>query len=219
MKHKLYPLGLAALMTLTACGANAANQTPAESTAPMESAAPMESTAPAELVLPDWMPLGTELLAPETEHLPLLADVIAETYMIPEEERASTRYAYNYVDLNGDGQDEIFALVLGPYTSGTGGDSGLLVLPYAGMTVSQRFTLLRGPILVSDHTTNGANDLICLRSGGGAEPALITLTAVDGVYGNLSDAPTLETTEGLTGTAILAGDMMLQPEAFLPLEG
>ena len=219
MKHTLYPLGLAALMTLTACGTNAATPSPAESTAPAESVPPIESTAPIHLGLPTWMPEGTALLAPETEPLPLLADVIAETYMIPEEERASTRYTYNYVDLNGDGEDEIFTLVLGPYTSGTGGDSGLLVLPYAGMTVSQRFTLLRGPILVSDHTTDGVSDLVCLRGGGGAEPSLITLTAVDGVYGNPSDAPTLDSADGLTGTAILTGDMMLQPEAFLTLEG
>ena len=72
---------------------------------------------------------------------------------------------YNYVDLNGDGSNEIFAVAVGPYTSGSGGDSGMWLIPYAGMTVSQAFTLIRTPIIVSDTTTNGAHEPILQRSG------------------------------------------------------
>lgn len=95
---------------------------------------------------------------------------------------------YNYVDLNGDGSNEIFAVAVGPYTSGSGGDSGMWLIPYAGMTVSQSFTLIRTPIIVSDTTTNGAHEPILQRSGGGAETEYVRLVCSDGVYSNPADA-------------------------------
>ena len=95
---------------------------------------------------------------------------------------------YNYVDLNGDGSNEIFAVAVGPYTSGSGGDSGMWLIPYAGMTVSQSFTLIRTPIIVSDTTTNGAHEPILQRSGGGAETEYVRLVCSDGVYSNTADA-------------------------------
>ena len=155
-----------------------------------------------------WLPQGTEVLMSETDPLPELADVIAETYGIPQEELENTGYYYNYVDLNEDGDKEIFVVVRGPYTSGSGGDSAMIVLPYAGMMVSQKFTLMRMPILISDQLTNNVHELVYLRSGGGNAPELVRLTSVDGIYTMTSDAEVLESLEGITGTAILGNDLI-----------
>ena len=155
----------------------------------------------------------TEVRLSQTEHLPELAAVIAETYDIPEDAWENTRYYYDYVDLNEDGVDEIFAVVMGMYTSGSGGDSALIVHPAAGMTVSQQFTLVRMPILVSDEMTNGAHDLIFLRSGGGSEPAYVRLTCTDGIYSNPSDAEVLEDIDDIKGITILGNDVAADLDA------
>ena len=155
----------------------------------------------------------TEVRLSQTEHLPELAAVIAETYDIPEDAWENTRYYYDYVDLNEDGVDEIFAVVMGMYTSGSGGDSALILHPAAGMTVSQQFTLVRMPILVSDEMTNGAHDLIFLRSGGGSEPAYVRLTCTDGIYSNPSDAEVLEDIDDIKGITILGNDVAADLDA------
>ena len=213
MKRKNLIAGALLLTVLTGCGAEKAPaETQPEVTAETETQ--VQTEAPAEAQLPTvpknenalWVPEGTELRMAQTEHNPELAAVIAETYGIPQEEWSGTRYYYDYVDLNDDGVDEIFAVVMGMCTSGSGGDSALIVQPAAGMTVSQQFTLVRAPILVSDQLTNGAHDLIFLRSGGGSEPAFVRLTCTDGIYSNPADAEILETLEGIAGTAILCKD-------------
>ena len=213
MKIQNLIAGALLLTMLTGCGAEKA---PAETQAATEVPTQVQTEAPTEAqgelpTLPTsentlWVPEGTELRMAQTEHYPELAAVIGETYGIPEEEWGGTRYYYDYVDLNDDGVDEIFAVVMGMYTSGSGGDSALIVQPAAGMTVSQQFTLVRSPILVSDQLTNGAHDLIFLRSGGGSEPAFVRLTNTDGIYGNPADAEVLPDLNGITGTAILCND-------------
>ena len=213
MKIQNLIAGALLLTVLTGCGAEKAPaETQPEVTAKAETQ--VQTEAPAEAQLPTlpksentlWVPEGTELRMAQTEHYPELAAVIAETYGIPQEEWGGTRYYYDYVDLNDDGVEEIFAVVMGMYTSGSGGDSALIVQPAAGMTVSQQFTLVRSPILVSDGLTNGAHDLIFLRSGGGSEPAFVRLTSTDGIYGNPADAEVLPNLNGITGTAILCND-------------
>ena len=120
---------------------------------------------------------------------------------------------YNYVDLNGDGSNEIFAVAVGPYTSGSGGDSGMWLIPYAGMTVSQSFTLIRTPIIVSDTTTNGAHEPILQRSGGGAETEYVRLVCSDGVYSNPADAEVVEDLAAVTGKAIISNDLTVDMQS------
>ena len=156
----------------------------------------------------NWLPEDTPVQMSETKPLPELAHVIAETYGIPREEWNNTCYYYNYVDLNEDGEEEIFVVVMGLYTSGSGGDSALLVLPYAGMTVSQTFTLVRTPILVSEDMTGGAHDLVFLRSGGGGSTELVRLTCVDGIYSMVSNAEVLPFGKVPRGRAILGNDFL-----------
>ncbi|KAF5078533.1 hypothetical protein [Oscillibacter ruminantium] len=173
-----------------------------------------------ENLLNDWLPQGVKQVMAETEPLPELARAIVEEYEIPEEEWANTKYYYNYVDLNDDGTDEIFAVVIGPYTSGTGGDSGMWLIPYAGMAVSQTFTLIRTPIIISDTMTGGAHDLIFQRSGGGGETEYVRLTCSDGTYSNPSDAEVVEDISKVEGTAILCNDVAADMESgnYLTLE-
>ena len=198
----------AALLLLGMLAGCGAQEVPAPQQEPQEPETPPVETVTPETEKFPWLPEGTEQKLAQTEHLPELAAVIGEAYGIPEEEWSGTRYYYDTVDLNDDGTDEILAVAVGMYTSGSGGDSAVLVQPAAGMSVKQQFTLVRMPILVSDQTTNGAHDLIFLRGGGGSEPALVRLTCTDGVYSNPADAEVLENLDGVTGKAILCNDLM-----------
>ena len=87
------------------------------------------------------------------------------------------RYLYNRFDLNGDGQEEVFVLVLDPYFSGSGGSTALLFQPTgdAYRLVSQ-FRVLRPPVLVSPFSTHGWKDLIVRVSGGGSKTGWATLS-------------------------------------------
>ena len=202
MKIQKLIAGALLLTMLTGCGGEKAPA--AETQIPAETQAELPTVPENENTL--WVPEGSKLRMAQTEHNAELAAVIAQTYGIPQEEWGGTRYYYDYVDLNNDGVDEIFAVVMGMYTSGSGGDSALIVHPAAGMVVSQQFTLVRAPILVSDQLTDGVHDLIFLRSGGGSEPAFVRLTGTDGIYTNPSDGEVLPGLDGITGTAILCND-------------
>ena len=202
------------LAMLAGCGDGAPQEKPAGEPEEVPQEAEVQGNANTS-----WLPEGTELCLSQTEPLPELAERIGEIYQIPEEEWGDTRYYYEYVDLNDDGVEEILAVVIGMYTSGSGGDSALLVQPAGGMNVTQRFTLVRMPILISDQKTDGAHDLIVLRSGGGSEPAYVRLTCTDGIYSNPADGEVLESLEGITGRAILCDDVMAEDGTVLTLAG
>lgn len=72
-----------------------------------------------------WLPGGVTQLTAESEPYELLQQTIADYYEIPEDYLAETRYYYNYVDLNGDGTNEVFAVIIGDFVSGSGGSSAL----------------------------------------------------------------------------------------------
>lgn len=160
-----------------------------------------------------WLPSDVRQVMAETEPLPELAKAIVEKYEIPEEYWEQTKYYYNYVDLNDDGRDEIFAVVMGPYTSGSGGDSGLWLLPYADMEVSQTFTLVQTPIIISDTMTNGVHELIFQRSGGGAETEYVRLVCEDGAYSNPADAEVVKDISAVTGKSILCNDLIADAQS------
>lgn len=104
----------------------------------------------------------------ETVEYPELADFLISYFEIPEEYLADSRYYYNYVDLNEDGTEEILALVVGDYTTGSGGDTVLLLEKEAeSFSVSDAFYMVRTPVIVSDNMTNGKHDLIFPVYGGG----------------------------------------------------
>lgn len=134
-----------------------------------------------------WIPPSIPKQYAETNPCPELEKAIVTYYGIPEEERASTRYAYNKVDFNGNGTEEIFAVITGPYTSGTGGDSAVWGRLYKGkFQIYQTFTLIRTPVIITQEATNGlpngAKGIIVRRSGGGAPAELIQYVSHDGEY-------------------------------------
>jgi hypothetical protein len=207
-----------AALTLTGCGTAAASA-PATPAASAPDASAMQSAPAASASAADaaalsgadtaWLPAGVKQLQGEKEPDAAVEKAIVDYYQIPQEDRSSTRYFYNRVDLNGDGTDEILAVVLGPYTSGTGGDSALWLLPNADMAVNQAFTLVRTPIVISDTMTNGAHELLVRRSGGGAAAETERLTCSDGSYTAIPDAPAAGDISAVTGMAVLCDDMTL----------
>lgn len=231
MKRKLAVMALALCMAgaaLTGCGQTAApagepdsqpeNQTEIQApvSQPEQETDHAEPAGGTENTFTGWLPAGVEQVMAETEANPELEQAIIDYYQIPEESWEATKYYYNYVDLNGDGAEEILAVVMGPYTSGTGGSSMLWVLPYADMAVNQAFTLINTPIIVTKEATNGqeygTRGLIVQCSGGGAETEFVLLTCSNGFYKEVNDGEVLESLDNVEGTAIICNDLIADVE-------
>lgn len=158
-----------------------------------------------------WLPEGAVQRASETEPNEVVRAAIIDEYRIPGEEWETTRYYYNYVDLDDDGENEIFALAVGPSLSGSGGSSALL-LKESGELI-QTFSLVNPPVLVTDEIMNGYRKLALVRSGGGAETEVILLSWENGAYETVSGAETVTDPELLSGTAILCNDLAADMES------
>ena len=105
----------------------------------------------------------TEGVYAETEEYPALAGFLAEYYRVPEEQLAQTRYYYNYIDLNDDGTNEIFAVAVGEYTETEAGGYPALILNTEGedgFTVFEDFAEISTPVIISSRSTNGLRDII-----------------------------------------------------------
>ena len=169
----------------------------------------------------DWLPAGVEQEKSETEPNEELRQLIVEYFEIPDYELADSRYYYNYVDLESDGTNEIFAVVVGSYTSGTGGSSALWCGEEDGtLVVKQELTLVNMPVIVADSEDGGAKRLILERSGGAAETEYVELTCTDGVYTNVSEAEAVDALDNVQGVAILCNDLAddMQTGNYLTLE-
>lgn len=156
---------------------------------------------------------GIQSVMAETEVYPELEQLIIEHYDLPDDMLAKTKYYYNFVDLNADGKEEIFVVIMGPYTSGSGGSSALIVYPVEdNLYINQAFTLIQTPIIISDRMTNGAKEIIAYKSGGGTESGYVRLTCSDAYYTSINDGEPIESLEGITGTAIIANDLIADME-------
>lgn len=112
--------------------------------------------------------------AEETEY-PALAAFLADYYQIPEEYQTETRYYYNRVDLNEDGKDEIFAVVIGEYTEGEAGNPALLLsVEEDAFTVLENFEQILTPVTISDELTNGWHDIVFWECGKGVDTGYLT---------------------------------------------
>lgn len=172
-------------------------------TAGKEVPAPKPSQEPVKLA-----PGITSIYAEEKANAELEKTII-DYLEIPDEYLAKTKYYYNYVDLNKDGNNEIFVVVMGPYTSGSGGNTALhITQTNAGMKVNQKFTLIQTPVIVSDKVTNGAQELIVRKSGGGAVSSYVVLTCSDGIYTTVNEGMALPGLEAVSGKAILSNDIL-----------
>jgi len=84
--------------------------------------------------------------------------VVADSLPDPGE---TVRYQYNFVDLNADGTSEVLLRIDGRSTCGTRGCLLLVLAKSAsGYDVISRTMLTWTPIVVSEHRTNGWNDLV-----------------------------------------------------------
>lgn len=169
------------------------------------------------------IPTNSEVVTPKTntiadkldgvyadqERNTALEKAIIDHFKIPREDVATTKYYYNYVDLDGDGKDEIITVVMGPYSSGSGGSTALFLTETKSgkMQLDQELTLIQTPIIISDKITNGYKEIIVMNSGGGAEPNYVSLTANNGKYTSVNDGTVIEGLEGISGTAIISNDI------------
>ena len=170
--------------------------------------------------LPLYQGNDIQTLPAETEPNEALREAIAAYYEVPDDFLDMNRYYYNYVDLNGDGTDEVFAVGFGSYLSGSGGGSGLLLTQNedGALSVLQNFTLINTPVIVCDGEDGAWRDLILPYSGGGAEPAYMRLTYGKNGYPNTSDGESLSSLEGVSGTSILYTDFTKPDAPWITLE-
>ena len=124
------------------------------------------------------------------------------------------RYIYSRFDLDGDGRDEVFAYPLGSPFCGSGGCDLLLFTPTDdGLSLVDRFSITRTPVIVSPDRTNGWHDLFRLESGGGA-PASYVRHVFDGTH--YAEKTRLPADPPPVGTKVLAGEFTFQDG--IPLE-
>lgn len=83
-----------------------------------------------------------------------------ELEYIPEEQR---KFQFYKIDLNGDGNDEIFVRLLSSYFCGSGGCTFLLLDKYG--EIITRFTVTRAPFWVEPTEENGWSKILLKDSG------------------------------------------------------
>jgi hypothetical protein len=126
------------------------------------------------------------------------------------------RYAYGRVDLNGDGTEEVLAILMGSVFCGTGGCNLLLLKKEEDeYTVVNTFPISRLPIIVSDHKTAGWADLLRPEHGGGAERSYVKHVFDGSRYLEAERLPADVTPEGtwlLTGEYAYETGIRLTPQ-------
>lgn len=144
----------------------------------------------------------------EKERKPELEKALKEKYDLDDKGAKETRYYYNCIDLNVDGVNEIFVEVVGPFTSGTGGDSAVIYKDNNGtLEEISDFTLIRNPIIISDEKSNGWNDIIVEYSGGGAPKKYAILKYDGNKYSKVNESETIDSIKDVSGVAIISNDM------------
>lgn len=123
-----------------------------------------------------WEPLSgaTSAMRPDAAiESAILRTAPDYTRKIVGDERA--RYAFERVDLNGDGREEVLVYLMGSFFCGTGGCT-LLVLreaPEGGYLPVNDYSITQLPVIVSPVKRNGWNDIWRMESGGGVEASYV----------------------------------------------
>lgn len=154
-------------------------------------------------------PTIIEVYAEETEY-PELAEFLAGYYQIPEKYQCETRYYYNYVDLNDDGTEEIFAVVIGEYTEVSFGDPAVILSREGEVfSVIEAFEGIHTPVTISDNLTNGWHDIMYQEYGPGAEYGFrICRYNPDGRSYQTDLSELLEEMESVDGVQILSNNLI-----------
>ncbi len=160
------------------------------------------------------LPKEIKVVKSETKAHPALQQLIIDHYKIPKEYHKSTRYYYNYVDLNDDGVNEIFVIVVGPYTSGTSKNKALWVFEKEErLDIRQDFTSVTPPIIISDTVTKGVRELVFPYYDEGTKPKYSVVFCNNGHFPLLSNGKMVDTLDGITGDAILADSIVAETSA------
>lgn len=215
---KKYRYTLLLLMSVTALAAGCGKEKAgAEKTEPETEAGaemePEQESEQEELFIPaeeaEKVPTVVTEYAAEEEY-PELAQFLADYYEIPEEYQYETRYYYNFVDLNEDGKDEIFAVVIGEYTKGENGDPALLLAQGddASFTVLDVFAEIRTPVTISENRTNGWHDIILDVYGKGVEDGYLIChyNTESGYQTEMNEF--VKELEPMSGTQILSNNLI-----------
>lgn len=119
------------------------------------------------------------------------------------------RYYYNKVDLNNDGNPEVFVYLVGPFVCGTGGCSAAVFTQENGeYRLLSTFSLVRNPVIISNTRTNGYRDIIMYVAGGGIESFYAQIKYNGRIYpSNPSIQPKVKIGTKLEGIAIIADDI------------
>lgn len=133
-----------------------------------------------------------------------MENLIKKELDIPPSIMRKTDFYYNYIDLNNDGDNEIFVLVVGPYTSGSGGSTAFILEEKRHrLSIKQKFTLVNVPIVISESMTNGYRDIIVRNFGGGVKGRYIVLAYQDGAYTDVNSGYEITDLKDVSGVAIL----------------
>ena len=141
-----------------------------------------------------------------------LADFLTDYYDIPEEDLADTAYYYQYYDFDGDGTDELLAVLVSEEMRESAGDPALLLEENKNehtFTMIESFERVHTPIIVGDNITNGWHDIIFNQYGRGVESGYLYCSYEEGSgYWNDSNELLDEVPEEFTGTALLSDNMI-----------
>lgn len=155
---------------------------------------------------------SVEFITSEVERDVKLEQAIEEEFHL-KEMGGNVKYYYNKVDLNEDGNPEVFVYLVGPYVCGTGGCSGAIFEQKNGeYKLLSRFSLVRNPVIISDTKTNGYRDIIMYVAGGGIESFYAWVKYDGTTYPvNPSTQPRVEPGTKVDGIAIFADDITTNP--------
>ena len=132
---------------------------------------------------PKRVPLAVEKVKPEKKPDTLIEQKIIEVFDLKRNFRdVPTRYDFNRVDLNGDGEPEILVHLFGKNMCGSGGCTTLILRKQgSGYKVLAQIGSTGVPVFVSQHSTNGWKDLIVMVSGGSTLPGYYAVLPFNGV--------------------------------------
>lgn len=137
-----------------------------------------------------------------------LEKALKEKYELDEKAAKETRYYYNYVDLNGDGINEIFAEVVGPYVSKSGEDNAVIYKESNGILEEiDDFSFVRNPVIISEEKTNGWSNIVVESSGYGNEKKYAVLKYDGDSYSDVNESETINSIKDISGVAIISNDM------------
>lgn len=148
----------------------------------------------------------------ETEKDMKLEKALVKAFEL-EQYEDNVRYYYNKVDLNEDGNPEIFTYLVGSPVCGTGGCSGAIFKQENGeYKLLSTFSLVNNPVIVSNIKTNGYRDIIMHVFGGGIESFFARVKYDGTTYpSNPSIQPKVEQGTKVDGIAIIADDITKNP--------